>query len=464
MAGVTFQRLLGIDPDSRTSIASAKRNSGFSAEQVLSTEFNQLFYKSQIDEAWGTQDQVTANEATFYTDSSGEARDSSAAIVTLENDSRIVMVHNVTATDNILFNPSSGSRFQIQSEVGLDIDMGNAGSLVPYKLIFGPDVEGAEILLNISNRFEDIPFDSDDEEKRFIANQGIRNKIKVNETTIYDPSRCGEIVIKDSYPLDNPYLIRMDGRSENWQLHTTPATNNTIAWFRDLNKYLQGYRDGSEVASRFTLSALISASPHLFQVNTAYSMLRDISSLDDDIHSREDSNGVSISATVDFDGSSTVTFQSSIGNVKNFMRISGGTIPDGSSATTILINIDDSALTATMIDALTFSEVSVATASSVSATIDNSGAAGGSNEDDAIMNHEHIPESPSDAGSASLVHTSGSNSGVRYLNLDSHSVGSAAGGDFYGTSGPKEPVTYDSINTSTENNVKNTGIYLLYRG
>ena len=341
---------------------------------------------------WGTSAQASSGAADFYTDSTGAPLDKDAAAYTIPEDSKVEMVYDSTFAANLKLEPPSSVRMFVSMTQGVELNFGDAGSGEPYKFIIGGNVKkGSTFEIRGTQEFIDIPFALTDDQKRFIANQAEGVRIQYNQDVIYDPAHVGDIVTKDSFP-NNPYLVRMNGQQLNWKIHATPATNNTLAWFRGLNKYLQGYRDGSEIASRFTLPAIISASPHVFQVNTPNGMLRDISTVDPNINSRTDANGVSIAATVDFDGSSTVLFQGSVGNAKNFMRIDDGdvNIPGGATATTILIDIDEGALTATMIDALTLVPVNVGSATGVSATIDNSGAAGGSLQLDAAQGHRHV--------------------------------------------------------------------------
>jgi len=344
---------------------------------------------------WGTSAQVSSGAAEFYTDAAGAPLDKDAAAYAIPEDSKVEVVYDSTLAGNLKIEPPSSVRMFVSMAQGVELDFGDAGSGEPYKLIIGGNVKsGSEFKIRGTQEFIDLPFALTDDQKRFIANQAEGVRVQYNKDVIYDPANVGNIVTKDSWPA-NPYLIRMNGQQLNYRVHQTiPATNNTLAWQRDLNKYLNGYRDGSEVASRFTLPAIIAANPHLFQVNTPNGMLRDISTVDPDIHARTDSNGVSIAATVDFvNSSSTVTIQTTVGNIKNFMRLNGASaqgIPDGVSGTTILVDIDETAKTATMVDALTFIPVAAtSTVNGIAATIDNSGAAGGSLQIDAFQGHLH---------------------------------------------------------------------------
>ena len=378
-----------INTDNRADIPAAKKKAGFLATQEPHEYINQALFESVTKHVWGTQAQALTDDATFYTDSSGNPFDKNNVAVPIVDDDVILMTHNATLAANLLLQPSPAARVHVDMLKGVEINPGDAGSGEPFKIIIGTDVsKGSTVKIRGPLEFIDIPFALTDDQKRFIANQAVGVRVQYNEDVIHDPSRVGDIVTKTSFPA-NPYLIRANGQQLNYRIHqTVPATNDTLAWFRDLNKYENGFRDGNEVASRHTLPAVISASPHRFQVNTPTGMLRDISTVDPDIHDRTDANGVSIAATVDFDGSSTVLFQGSVGDAKNFMRIQSTSIPGGSSATTLLTDIDEGALTATMIDALTLAPVSVGTATEA-ATIDNSGAAGGSLQDDATQGHWH---------------------------------------------------------------------------
>jgi len=410
MANDPFAKSIDNRPPASSPMPEAKRKTGFQATQEPHEYANQAIFESVTDHIWGTQNQTLTDDATFYTDSAGNPFNKNDDAVTLVDDDKILVVHDTALTANLKLDPVSSIRLNIEMFRGTEIDFSDAGGGVPYKLILGTNIKtGSNIKIRGTQEFIDLIFSLTDDQKRFISNQSIGTRIQYNEDVIYDPAHVGDVVTKDSYPA-NPYLARMNGQQLNWKLHVTPATNNILAWFRDLNKFLHGYRDGSEEASRFTLPAIISASPHLFQVNTPNGILRDISVVDPDIHSRTDANGVSVAVTADFvNTSSTVTIQGSIGNVKNFMRINGADargIPDGSSGTpgtTILVDIDATARTATMVDALTFTPVTATSTGSTAVTMDNSGAAGGSLQLDAGQGHIHKPTVANVDGSVDLV-------------------------------------------------------------
>jgi len=396
MANDPFAKSTDNRPPAASPMPEAKRKTGFEATQEPHEYANQAIFESVTDHVWGTQNQTLTDDATFYTDSTGNPFDKTDTAVVLTDDDKVLIVYDTALAANLKLDPVSSVRLNIEMFRGTELNFSDAGGGVPYKLILGTNIKtGSNIKIRGTQEFIDLTFSLTDDQKRFISNQSIGTRIQYNEDVIYDPAHVGDVVTKDSYPA-NPYLARMNGQQLNWKLHVTPATNNTLAWFRDLNKFLHGYRDGSEEASRFTLPAIISASPHLFQVNTANSMIRDVSAIDPDIHSRTDSNGVSTAATADFvNTSSTVTFQSSIGNIKNFMRLNGADargIPDASSGTpgtTILVDIDATARTAKMVNALTLAPVAATSTGSTAVTMDNSGAAGGSLQTDAFQGHKH---------------------------------------------------------------------------
>lgn len=415
---------------------------------------------------WGTSAQVTAGAAEFYTNAAGAPLDKDAAAYAIPEDSKIELVYDATLAGNLKLEPPSSVRVFVSMAQGNELDFGDAGSGEPYKLIIGGNVKsGSEFKIRGTQEFVDIPFALTDDQKRFIANQAVGVRVQYNEDLIYDPAHVGDVLTKDSFP-SNPYLIRMNGQQLNWKLHASPATNNTLAWFRDLNKKENGYRDGNEVASRHTLPAIISASPHAFQVGTLNGMLRDISTVDPDIHERTDANGVSISQDVSVSsGSSTITFDGSVGNVKEGMRVSGLSaygIPDGVSGTTIIVGI--SGLTGTMVDPLNdFAEVD-ATGNSgvVAATIDNSGAAGGSLQDDALQGHKQsILIRGSEAQSPMSTAISFANQAAGAINYG-HSSAGVERSEFSGsliTDGVNGPPRIKSV---TRDN--STDVYIFYQG
>jgi hypothetical protein len=184
----------------------------------------------------------------------------------------------------------------------------------------------------------------------------------------------------------------MNGGINHW---ITDASNINLAWFRDLNIVLNGLRsDGTilqETQSRFTFSAVIAATPWLFQVNNAYRFLTDLSVSDTRIHERlSPTPGLGLSASLILN-SDIVTFTALggfEGNSKNYMRIvDPAELPSINVSTVLIVDLNTTTHTARMIDALTGAPVLATGNNSVAVvTVDNSGAAAGSRDEDALQN------------------------------------------------------------------------------
>lgn len=85
--------------------------------------FDQLIYESVTDYVWGTQAQTLTNDASFYTDASGNPLDSGDVAVVISDDAKILINHNVTQTANLLFN-AGGSKITIEMMEGVTLAMG----------------------------------------------------------------------------------------------------------------------------------------------------------------------------------------------------------------------------------------------------------------------------------------------------------------------------------------------------
>jgi len=358
-----------------------------------------LFEAHGYEHIWGAAAQVSADVATITWDQAQQRfEDKSGTEVILDNYDRIAVIGMDTLTDNIVIDNITGLEiFHINNTPGQSGDnpkfqLGDAGFGVPFKILLGPGTSECKLDLQTDKTFADLDLLATlgISNKQFIANQGKNNQVRVNGDMIYDPSSAGQIIKYDTQPV-NPYLLRMDGALKPFSAN---AAVNGIAWFRDLNIALNGQRsDGSggftENQSRFTPIVTLA---WLFKLNTANRFFTDISSLDSRIHERSDPTGVSITPFADFvNTSNTVTFQGGIGSVKNGMRINGAFIaagiPESPNGTTILRNIDTTAGTAQMFNALTGVAVTAtATTVGVGVTINNSGAAGGSHDADTFQN------------------------------------------------------------------------------
>jgi len=356
-----------------------------------------LFEAHGYEHILGSVSQVSADVATITWDQAQQRfEDKSGTEVVLTDHDRIAVIGMDTLTDNIVIDNITGLEiFHISSTPGQSgnnpkFQLGDAGSGEPFKIMFGPGTSECRLDLQTDKTFAELELSNlSITQKQFIANQGKDNQIRVNGEVIYDPSSAGQIIKYDTQPL-NPYLLRMNGALKAF---ASNAAVDNLAWFRDLNIALDGQRsDGAggftENQSRFTPGA---AAVYLFKLNIAHRFFTDLSFFDTRPHDRTDPTGVSIAATGDFvNFSNTVTFQGGIANIKNGMRINGATaqgIPDGSFATTILRNINTTAGTAQMFDALTGAAVNATTTvNGVSVTMNNSGAAGGSHDEDAFQN------------------------------------------------------------------------------
>ncbi len=92
-----------------------------------------LFDKSITNHIWGTSAQATSGDATFYTDASGNPLDKDAIAVTIEEDDKILIAHNVTATANMAL-ICGGVNVTIEMSKGVnwdlstyDLSLGGAG-------------------------------------------------------------------------------------------------------------------------------------------------------------------------------------------------------------------------------------------------------------------------------------------------------------------------------------------------
>lgn len=367
---------------------------------IFGNHLDQLLFEAHgYEHILGSTSQVASDFATMTWDQAQQRfEDKSGAEVVLSHYERIAGMGMDTLTDNIVLDNLTGLEiFHIGNTPGQTGDnpkfqLGNKGGGEPYKIKLGPNTKDCKLDLLTDKPFEELPQTLTPDQKRYIANQGRNNHIRVNGQDIYNPSHTGEIVQFDALPA-NPYLVRMNGGMNHW---IADASNVNLAWFRDLNIFLDGLRsDGTvlqETQSRFTEPATIAANPWLFQVNMSNRFLTDLTSDPPDgdtrIHDRTDPFETLIQGQVDTFGNNIVRFQVSfpLAYIKNNMRIQQpGIIPGESSATTIIRNYNSTTREAEMFDALTGDPVIVGNFSFI-ADLDNSGAVGGSHDEDAFQN------------------------------------------------------------------------------
>lgn len=396
-------RQLPLGRITKTQIPDSVRRSGvfasFGDKGFFGEYFDQLMFEAhQIEHILGNAAQLASDFATMtWSNSNSRFENKAGGLVTLGDYERIAIIGMDTLTANMVIDNVKGLEIKHigatpgQSGDNPKLQLGDAGGGEPFKILLGADALDCKLDLLTDKPFAELELSNLTlAQKQYVANQGKGNFIKVNGERIYNPSEAGQIVKYDTRP-GNPYLLRMDGTF--YPYGSDVATDN-LAWFRDLNVALGGQRwDGTkfvEVNSRFSLNPTLV----FFRINSANRFFTDISSLDTRIHSRTDPTGVNIAAIADFvNTSNVVTFQGGAGNIKNGMRInlaSSEGIPDGAVGTTILKNINTATGTAEMIDALTGAAVpATATFNGRAVEIDNSGAAGGSHDDDAFQNHRH---------------------------------------------------------------------------
>lgn len=378
----------------KTGLIAALGNKGLFGDYL-----DQLLFEGHgVEHVLGSAVQVASDYATITWDQAQQRFENKAGAEVVPGDYQRIMVMGMdTLTDNIVIDNITGLEiFHVGNTPGQTGDnpkfqLGDSGGGVPYKIKLGPNTRDCKLDLLTDKPFRELSHTLSLDQKRYVANQGLNNYIKVNGVEIYNPSHTGEIIQLDSLPA-NPYLARMDGVKNHWM---ADASNVNLAWFRDLNIFLNGLRfDGTvfqETQSRFTNAAIIAATPWLFQVNQVYRFLTDLAGTPFDTRINERlSPTVAIELAASFTISSdTVTFLTPFfeGNAKNYMRIIASVLPSGLTDTVLLVDINTATHTAKMIDALTGAPVlATGTVGFEVVFISNSGAAAGSYDEDALQN------------------------------------------------------------------------------
>lgn len=401
-------RQLPLGRITKTQVPDAVRKSGvfasFGNKGFFGEYFDQLMFEAhQIEHILGNASQLASDFATItWSNANARFENKAGGLVTLGDYERIAVIGMDTLTANMVIDNVKGLEIKHigatpgQTGDNPKLQLGDAGGEEPFKIRLGVNALDCQLNLLTDKPFADLDrLNLSIDQKQYVANQGKGNFIKVNGEQIYNPSSVGKIVKYDTQP-KNPYLLRMAAADFPWSAN---AAVNNLAWFRDLNIALNGQLwNGSqfvETQGRFTPVAVVN---YLFRLNRANRFFTDLGEslvplLDTRIHERSDPTGVAVADTAAVSiGSNVVTFVS-IADIKNNMRISGLStqgIPDGVIGTTILKNINTASNTAEMFDALTGAVANATSSGSgLAVTMNNSGAAGGSHDEDAFQGHWH---------------------------------------------------------------------------
>jgi len=470
----------GLLADGADKIPDATRKAGYEAfgnKAAVGEYMDQIAYEAQFDAILGNAAQLAIDAAQITWDNSAARFENKAGEeVTLGDYARIAVIGMDTLTGNMEIDSVTGLEMsylggtQQQTGDNPKLQLGDAGSGEPYKILLGPDAVDCKLDILTDKPFDELELSNlTQTQKQYVANQGRGNYIKVNGEEIYNPSAAGEIIKRDTAAV-NPYLLRMNGAQWAWSTH---ASVDGLAWFRDLNRKLDGQRwDGSsafvETQSRFTTPALIASTPHFFMLGKARRFFTDISAYDTRIHERTDPTGVSEAQTGNFVNTSNVVTFSVLGNVKNGMRINGASargITDatsGTPGTTILKNIDTTSKTAEMYNALTGAAVNASSTGSTACTMDNSGAAGGSHDLDAFQGHIFYNGVADEAGQDIAVYDTTTNEapGLATKNTAEGTVTPTLQGL---TSLPKTDGVNGTPRTHDQTQPESTGAYYYYK-
>ena len=119
-----------INPDNRADIPDPLKKSGFEVEQVPYKYLNELIFKNSTDHIWGTSDQVTNNDATFYTDA-GVPKDKNNDTVVLSTDDKVLITHDTTLSADLSL-VSTAERLTVEMLKGTTLNLGDSGGGVPY--------------------------------------------------------------------------------------------------------------------------------------------------------------------------------------------------------------------------------------------------------------------------------------------------------------------------------------------
>ncbi len=215
-----------INPDNREEIPDPLKKSGFEVEQVPYKYLNELIFKNSTNHIWGTSDQVTNNDATFYTDGSGVPKDKNNDTVVLATDEKVLITHNTTLTSDLIL-ASTAERLSVQMLKGATLDLGDSGGGVPYD--FRLDINNARLCdIYTTEDFQDLSALTD-EQQRVVKNRGEGNIIRLNNRQIFSGNRPIEIFSPIQIP--DPYVISQNGFS--FEGFKVSGSNDDVCLFTD---------------------------------------------------------------------------------------------------------------------------------------------------------------------------------------------------------------------------------------
>lgn len=131
--------VFGIDPDKRVDVPNGLRRTGVTGGKGIFDKYmNQILFELKANQIWGTESQVklVPPAATFYTDGSGDRFDKNDVAVVINEDDKILVAHDVTATANHVL-VCGGKKVTLEMIQGVtwdldtfDLTLGGAGDSI----------------------------------------------------------------------------------------------------------------------------------------------------------------------------------------------------------------------------------------------------------------------------------------------------------------------------------------------
>lgn len=117
--------VFGIDPDKRVDVPNGLRRTGVTGGKGIFDKYmNQILFELKANQIWGTESQVklVPPAATFYTDGSGDRFDKNDVAVVINEDDKILVAHDVTATANQVLD-CGGKKITLEMAQGVTWDL-----------------------------------------------------------------------------------------------------------------------------------------------------------------------------------------------------------------------------------------------------------------------------------------------------------------------------------------------------